>query len=386
MTTSTSDEHAAQVLYGPTSQRAALATYVLMGILSSMIGPLLGELSKVFHISLASAGVALSVGGFGGSTGVLIAWLGLRELEGRVVMRAGLIAMSLGVFGVAIIHSWVLWNVSNFVGAMGFGTLNICLNTTLARTPVLGRAKRLSLGNAIFGVGAVIGPLLVVTFEPHNFRLLYWCLAPLLLIATLFYRDMQAPASRVAHSEQGHQYLPHRNAVLATFIVAYTLYLSLESTCTGWAASTIHGYGYSSSVGSLVTAGFWGAFALGRSFGGTFHRRFPTRNIVLACVSSALVLSPFALIHAAAPVVFVLIGLAVSMSFPMGLMWFAELNPYDSDGLSLIIMIMGLGGIVGPWVVSRLVAHGGVHVVPMAMTVEAALTIVAMLSAFRFRP
>jgi len=66
MTTSTSDEHAAQVLYGPTSQRAALATYVLMGILSSMIGPLLGELSKVFHISLASAGVALSVGGFGG--------------------------------------------------------------------------------------------------------------------------------------------------------------------------------------------------------------------------------------------------------------------------------------------------------------------------------
>ena len=44
---------------------------------------------------------------------------------------------------------------------------------------------------------------------------------------------------------------------LITFIVAYVLYVAIETSSSGWMATELHGVGYSQSVGSLVTAGFW---------------------------------------------------------------------------------------------------------------------------------
>ena len=50
--------------------------------------------------------------------------------------------------------------------------------------------------------------------------------------------------------------------------MAFTLYVAAETSTSGWIASQLHRTGYSASLGSLVTAGFWLGVALGRVAGG----------------------------------------------------------------------------------------------------------------------
>jgi hypothetical protein len=70
----------------------------------------------------------------------------------------------------------------------------------------------------------------------------------------------------------------------------------------------------------------------------------------------------------------------------MGLIWYTTLCPHDSDGLSLLIVLLMVGGVAGPGIVSLLVSHFGVHAVPLALASFAALDLVLFSSARRFRP
>ena len=77
--------------------------------------------------------------------------------------------------------------------------------------------------------------------------------------------------------------------------------------------------------------------------------------------------------------------LIIASIFPMGLIWYTKLLPHDSDGLSLLIFVMMVGGVAGPGLVSLLVSHFGVRVVPFTLAGYAALTLAAFSSALRFR-
>jgi predicted MFS family arabinose efflux permease len=98
------------------------------------------------------------------------------------------------------------------------------------------------------------------------------------------------------------------------------------------------------------------------------------------------VLCCLAAIDPIAPVAYPLLGLIIASIFPMGLIWYTKLCPHDSDGLSLLIFVMMIGGVAGPGLVSLLVSHFGVRVVPFTIASYAVLDLGVFLSARRFRP
>ena len=79
-------------------------------------------------------------------------------------------------------------------------------------------------------------------------------------------------------------------------------------------------------------------------------------------------------------------GFVVASVFPMGLIWYTVLCPHDGDGLALIILFMMAGGILGPSGESLMVAHFGLGVVPVVVTLFALVTLATFLSVLRFRP
>jgi hypothetical protein len=104
-------------------------------------------------------------------------------------------------------------------------------------------------------------------------------------------------------------------------------------------------------------------------------------GLVLAIASSLLVC-----FNALAPYSFPLLGLIIASIFPMGLIWYTTLCPHDSDGLSLLIFFMMIGGVAGPGMVSLLVSHFGVSAVPYALAIFAGVDLLVFTSALRFRP
>jgi MFS transporter, FHS family, glucose/mannose:H+ symporter len=360
---------------------------ILTGATASLYGPLLLTIAHKFHISLPQAGVVLSVHFLGALAGVPIGWLAMKRYKGSRVVTLMLFIMALGATDVALAKWWGLFLVGVFLVGLGFGGLDFTLNTMLARTALAGRARRLSLANAGYGVGSVIGPLLIIAVRPHNFAVLFAGVAVVAIALSTLNRGIIAPPQTIEARRHELSSLHHdRRAILVTFVAAYVLYVATESSASGWIASQLHGEGYSVSLGSLVTGGFWLGLSLGRIFGGPLHKRLTDQSLVLGSLIIAIFLVLLAYSGLAAPYVYPLLGVALASVYSMGLIWYTVLCPHDSDGLALIIFCMMSGGIVGPGLESIMVSVFSIHVVPLVIAGLATLTFAVFASARRFAP
>ena len=381
------DALATEVSFRPVALGAASATFALIGATSSLYGPLLLSFSHRFHLSLASAGVVLSVHFVGALFGVLLAWIGVKRCTGAFVLSSSLLLMGAGALGAALAHDWHLFLACVLLVGLGYGGLDFSLNTLLTRTAAAGRALRLTVTNAGFGVGAVLGPLLIVTIRPQHFPHLFAGVAVTAVILATFTRGVHAPALRAeARQRQVSMLTSQRRPILLTFVAGYIVYIAVETSASGWMATQLHASGYTQSFASVITAGFWTGIALGRASTGLFHRRLTDRHLVLGGLACAAVLSGVALSHLGAPYAYPLLGLVLATVFPMGLIWYTTLCPHDSDGLALMIVFMMAGGVIGPGSESLLVSAFGVHVVPVAIGAFALLDLGIFASALRFRP
>jgi len=360
--------------------------FILMGAVASLFGPLLISFGHRFHLSVPTAGVSLSVYFVGATLGAVPGWQGLRRLEGRRVLRLALLAIAAGSAGAALSRLWPLFLASLFLIGLGFGALDISLNTLLARTSPVGRARRLSIPNAGYGIGAVICPLVIIALAPHNFPILFAGLGGLAVVLSASTGGVHAPPQATEPRQAEISMMRERRPILVTFVVAYIFYVALETSSSGWMATQLRGVGFAASIGSIVTAGFWLGLAVGRLLGGPLHHWLGDRKLVLGGLILAAALTLVARADPLAPFVYPLLGLILASVFPMGLIWYTKLCPHDSDGLSLLIIFMMIGGVGGPGVVSLAVSHFGVHAVPFALATFAAVDLALFLSALRFRP
>jgi FHS family glucose/mannose:H+ symporter-like MFS transporter len=309
----------------------------------------------------------------------------IRRLRGSVVLSAELLVMVVGACVAALATNWTMFLGAIFFLGLGFGGVDFALNSLLVRTREDGRGRRLSLANAGWGVGAVIGPLLIIAVHPHNFRYIYFGFAAIAVLLTFGNRGLLAPPLREEQRHNDHTNSPsRRRTILITFIGAYILYLAVETTTAGWIAPQLHRTGYSSSIGSITTAGFWLGLAIGRVLAGPVGARLSGRRTVLVGLIVAAALCAGAAISGAAPYLYPFVGLALALVYPLGLIWYAELCPHDGDGIALLILCMMAGGVIGPGVESLMVSTFGIHVVPLVLGGFALLDLAVFASALRF--
>jgi MFS transporter, FHS family, glucose/mannose:H+ symporter len=379
--------NATEVSFRPLAITSATVDLLVYGAISSLFGPLLVTLAHRFDLSLAATGIVLSVYFAGAFCGVPIGWLAMKRFTGATVLSSTLVITALGACGAALSSRWVAFIASVFLLGVGFGGADFSLISLLVRTRMTGRGRRLSITNAGYGLGAVIGPLLVVLVRPHNYRLLYVAVAIALVILTLGNRGLIAPPLSLEHRRSELVVnRTQRRAILGTFIAAYIFYVASETTTAGWIAPHLHRIGYSASLGSIVTAGFWLGLATGRVLAGPLNRRHSDHRLVLAGLATAIVLCLLALVTGAAPYVYPLVGLSFALVYPLGLVWYSTLCPHDDDGVALLILCMMAGGVIGPALQSLMVSAFGIRVVPLVLSSFAALTCATFASALRFSP
>jgi fucose permease len=373
---------ATEVSFRPFAFASTTTTYILIGATSSLYGPLLISFSHRFNVSLPEAGIVLSIHFVGALFGVPLGWLAVKRWPGKFVLSASLVLMAAGATGLTLSHDWPTFLTFVFVIGLDFS-----LNTLLARTALKGRAHRLSLANAGYGLGAIIGPLLVIALHPRNFPEIFAGIAVIAVVLSTLNGGVHAPALRAeVHQRTLSTMKSQRRPILLTFILAYVLYVAAETSTSGWIASQIHRTGYAASLASLVTAGFWLGIALGRVAGGLLSRRVTEKILVLGGLGLCVALGLVAYSTAAAPYAYPALGLVMASVYPMGLIWYTLLCPHDSDGLALMILFMMIGGIIGPGAQSLMVSLVGIHAVPLVIVAFSLLDLAVFASALRFRP
>ena len=350
--------------------RAALvaiaAIFFLMGILASAYGPLLEHLSRRFEVSLSVAGGVLSVHSFGALLGVLVSMRALQRLQSRTFVIGALTCLGLGCAGVALAPSWPAFLAGVLVLGAGWGALDIGCNQLVAHSEGLRRTAVLNALNGAYAVGAIAGPILVSTVGRSHIGLFYGggaALAALLVpLAAQVSGRLPFMAGRSTGKSMG---------LLAIFMVAFALYVGLETGIGGWMPSHLESLGLQSFTAATLTSGFWLALATGRLLAALVPAEMPERVIVMIGSAVAAIALLAAVIPIAAPVAYILAGLAIAPIFPTGIVWLAKLRPGDARATSWLFPASMLGGAVVPGGISLVIGRFGIGLTPVVLSIVA---------------
>jgi FHS family glucose/mannose:H+ symporter-like MFS transporter len=370
----------------PLGFAAACGTFLLIGALLAIYGPILGPLSRRFDVALPTAGLVVSAHFCGALVGAVAAMAVIERVPARLAMTASLGLLALGCAGVAAAPSWALLLAAVGVVGVGFGGLDLGLNQLLTHS---GRSPaRLNLLNAQFGIGAVAGPLLVAVAGEGSWRGLYAAAAGVAVVLGLGMRGLSgrlgAPAAPAAAA--GRASRSGWSPLVALFVVAFVLYVGAEVGVGGWMPTHLEQIGYGSAAAATLTSGFWCALAVGRLLVAPVAVRVPARVIVLAAISAASLVLLLALVTPLTPAGYLLTGLAFAPVFPTGLVWLAQLNPGNPRSTSWVLVAALVGGVLFPPVVGAVIERSGATRAPVVLAAVAVGSLAAFLAAARYRP
>lgn len=353
----------------PEALVGALA-FVLMGGVQALYGPSLPGLSQLFGVPISTAGLVISAHGLGTLAGVLGTVPLARHPLARYRTGVAVALLAVGALTVGLTTAWPV----ALLGALTAG-----LNSLFA----VGFGKRgaamVNLLNALFGIGAILGPLLIGRASGHSgWPFLVVALGAGLLAPFAFSLDDRVPEPAAAQQAPGDR----RTGLLVGFLVLLALGVGIEASSSGWNATYLVALGQTPAAAAGFASLFYLVFTVARLAAVPLSLRLPSSTLVGAALLLAAVLLLLAQVPAAAPYVLVTLGGAVALLFPNTFTWLARTLPGTRGGTALVIAGALLGGALFPALVGRAVAAFEERVLPVAML---ALTVPALILAVWLR-
>lgn len=356
----------------PRGAAAGFGLFMVIGATVAMFGPTIPAFRATFHLSAAAAGLLLS-GHFAGSLlgtlspGVLPQrWRGPR----RVACSATLF-FALGCLMIGAAPVWPVALGGAAVEGMGWGGLVIALNALFSSGFGAGSATMLTLLNAVYGIGAILGPAGVALFATGSFRgpFLTAAVAALLLLPAglTLPREERFPAAGPAERAG-----PVSRGLLAAFVAAFFLYGGLESGVGTWEATHLVTIGLSVTAAASLTSLFWTSFTVGRLVAAPVALWVTPDRLVLGCLALVSIIILAADLNALAPPVYIACGLMLGPVFPLALVWSGRALRTSQRITAFVISGDLMGATVFPALLGQLVTSAGVRALPISFALLAA--------------
>ncbi len=349
---------------------AGTLAFLCIGALQAMYGPAFADFLGRYPIDVSQVGTIVSVHFLGSFTTVVLSgWL-LRRIGYRRLLVVGGLLLAVGSLGVALSPSWSLVLASALVVGFGFGIFDVGANLLFGRVFAPQSAPALNILNAMFGVGAVLGPTLVGAFGATALWPFLILAGTSLLVALL---STRLPSPTPYQGKAGGRLAL---GAVSGFVLLFFLYVTAEVGVASWEPTHLIPY-VGEARAALFTSLFWGALALGRLLAVPISARVPPGRLVLASSILALIAILLAQIVPLAPYAYALVGLAFAPIFPTGLAWIQRVFP---DRAELVIPIVIAAANLAPVPTARpigmVVAGTSSEAIPIIMAVAILLLVV----------
>jgi fucose permease len=343
--------------------------FVITGIVTTMLGPLLPLLSARWHLSDFQAGYFFTAQFLASLITAAISGILISRLGYRWTLFCSLILMAIGV---AILDqkSWEVGMTAVCIYGAGFGLSTPTGNLLIAELNPDNRASALNLVNFSWGVGAVGAPVAIAMVQrashtawvTYAITVITVILSVCVACATF---ETSATGSRTLKASETEDKSAERKLYLGLVLcVLFFTYVGTEASIGGWIASQARRVSFGvGTFWALVPSVYWGALLLGRAAAPLTLRI--VREMRLAVMGLLLALIGVAGIFAAHSLQWIavgtgLAGLGMSSIFPANLsllsQWFGRKAPRVG---SLAFPSASLGGAILPWLVGLISTYAG---------------------------
>lgn len=374
---------------GPSAPWLA-AGFLLAGLGTVLLGPILPVVSARWHLTDAAAGgllFAKFVGAFAGGATV--------PTRLRVGVLAATLFTALGLSGFAL--SPGPWTAAAALCLTGFGLGQLIASSNIlaGRRYTAHAGSALSTLNFFWSLGAVSTGLLTAWLLPR-FRLqslLFSAAAAFLLVGGGGAAGWLArPASTAERAATAPRRLPPRTFFF--FAGLLLLYGGLETSLSSWLPTleqryfTQRSFPAHSSSGHALLGGqsalvlLWASITVGRIAAAAALRRW-RETVVLrgGLVCAVVLIAALASVHGSAPlsVVCILLGFSLAPWFPATFALLLRHRPASQEA-GAVLATSGIGAAVFPWLTGLLSTHTGS--LRLGLAVPACLAVMLLAASF----
>ena len=258
-------------------------TYIAIGMLGALPGASLIRLASNTHVSLEVAGSMFAISAFGSMLGIVLSGFLMRSIQPKYLLLLGLFFLGSGSTTIVLTREFPVLLLGQMVIGLAFGFIDPSLNTIAALTFQERLASDLNTLHGLFGLGSLLGPLLLA-FGLHFFNSLefsYFVGASVAAITILLVLLQQLPgpvrqATNVEDKRAANRELWNvlGQGLLWLMVFQVSLFAAAEIGFGNWIVTVVsQSAALSLAQAAPVATAFFLGLAAGRLFGAQVLRR-----------------------------------------------------------------------------------------------------------------
>lgn len=345
---------------------AAFLVFLLLGATTAGIGAAIPSLRGLYELDGTAGSGLVTAYNIGAVAAIVLCGLAERVLRASTAICWLLVLFITGCAAAAFAPTWPMIMTCLALAGFGYGGLVLYLNTAFATGFGRHSVLMLNLLNAVFGAGAITGPLVAGALAGSDVRLMFLGVAVLAVPGWLARGcgDMVVPRP----SEGRNPFTPRALRAVLPFALIGFLYSGLEAATGTWESTHLVWTGWSIALAAQLTALFWLGMTLGRSVIPLLTKRVAPMRVVLA----GLVVASMALFASAvpgfAPAGYALAGIAMAPVLPTLLAWMATIVPSPQSANAVVLTACMAANAVHPALIGAAATQDKPVLIPMMLT------------------
>ena len=260
------------------------ALFVVIGIVTTLLGPILPFLPRQLGVTPEQAGQLFFWQFAAATCATLMVSIFLSKIGFRALTGTALALALIGVAGLQTSHWRIACSAVACYG-VGLGFSIPAINLTVSRLNPTKRSSVLCILNCCWVMGAVSGPLLVFALGTlDRFFILVEVALALAVLASFMFGAATKPREDATADGQA---LWHLKPTIVFSILLF-LAVGVENSMSGWASSVALRHFSSAGNSSLATAAFWLGFFFSRAGAPLILRKLTDEKLLNRSVLCAM--------------------------------------------------------------------------------------------------
>ena len=352
--------------------------FLVVGISFGLIGPSISLLAEQVGTTIASVGLVLVTYGLGYIIGTQVFARGYDKGFGNRLIGIALFTGSVCLAIVPFVSNRLILALMFLLFGASISTSDVGCNTMIVWELKERVGPRLALMHTMFGVGAILSPLIVRGSDAltGDASLAFWFVAIALCTIAIIVVFHKSPTDPHLETRSSHEKISTRQ--LALIMMFFLGYVALEVAFVTWIYTYGIRTGLSKNEAAVLTSTFWVGFMVSRfatvflarrSHGIIFIQIAALMNIAV-CVALYFRFDSILL-----PCVFIY-GVAAAPQFPLMFGYIGNRTSLSGKTTARIVGTAGLSSMTLPWVAGQLLERVGMSTYPIFLACTAAVVFV----------
>jgi FHS family Na+ dependent glucose MFS transporter 1 len=367
------------------------AAFIILGLLTSVMGPAIPDLAENTHSSLVELSRFLMAGSFGYLLGGFLGGRLYDRFRGHLILSCALFISAAFVALIPFMPMLGFLGVVLFILGFAEGTLDTGGNSLLTWLHGENVGPFMNGLHFFFGVGAFLAPMVIAQIVAATGTVFgsFWIFAFAAIPIVVIISRLPSPTAAYQVHEIDKSTLDW--ILIGLLAALFFVYVGAEVGFGNWIYTYTVKLGLANEVtAAYLTSAFWGSFTVGRLAGIPIASRYKPQSIMfvdlVGCLFSIGVILLWPGSSIALWIGTISLGFGMASFFPSAMVMAGRLMHLSGRVTGFFLFGSGGGGMILPFLIGQMIEPVGPHSMMWIIFIDLVINLAFLLILLAYRP